>query len=454
MEKHGTAGDVSRRPNEPSAKTPVGQDRLRDAPLWLRADTGIGRNNALALMLMAALPALIGSAVSVLLGVFFAWAIISLVLGRFPWRLTRSDRFAATVFTIFAAAIVATALMGANRELIFGAAYWLLPFLSLWVIIPRVRASPEVDNLGAYITGAAFGAIAAFIVAVLQVAITGGRPEAGSGNAAVFAMMSMQLALIAGLNIDHPDKRLARLAAIATFLGMGAAMLSLTRGVALAALPLLVLLFLYAPRAWLRRRWIVATALVAILSVGLFFGAKLFSGRLDQTIQELTLVLMGEHSKNVGERLRLWTAGLEVVVNAPVWGYGIQNRMETIAGILARDGLPVRDFTHPHNGFLTVAVDSGLVGLAALVALLATPVVIAWRAPRDDRYRKRLHIALFLSLGYALCGMTQIMFNHDIMDSFFIFTTIVIAASIPDASSKASERFEAGPSAPAPGVSA
>jgi len=415
--------------------------RFDNLPGWLRAETGIGRNNALALALMAALPAIIGSAVSVLVAVFFVWAIVSLVLGRFPWRLTRSDRFAATVFTLFVFAIAATALLGANRELIPGATYWLVPFLSLWVIIPRLRASPEVDGLNAYVTGAAFGAIAAFIAAVMQMAITGARPEAASGNAAVFAMMALQLALIAGLNIDHPDKRFARLAAIATFLGAGATLLSLTRGVALAALPLLVLAFLYAPRAWMRRRWIVAGAVIAILCLAFFFGAKLLSGRFDQTIEELTLVLTGEHSKNVGERLRLWTASIEAIANSPLWGHGIQNRMQAIAQILVDDGLPVRMFTHPHNGLLTTALDGGAIGVAAVLALLAAPVVIALRAPADERYRKRLFLALFLSLGYAFCGMTQIMFNHDIMDSFFIFTTIVIASSIREKEGETGERF-------------
>src|SRR5690606_12474285 len=95
------------------------------------------------------------------------------------------------------------------------------------------------------------------------------------------------------------------------------------------------------------------------------------------------------------------------------------------------DGQSISFFTHPHNGLLTMALDGGILAVAAVLVMLAMPIHVAWQAPRDGHYRKRLFLAIMLSLSYVLVAMTQIMFKHDIMDSFFIFTATIIAASVP-----------------------
>lgn len=83
---------------------------------------------------------------------------------------------------------------------------------------------------------------------------------------------------------------------------------------------------------------------------------------------------------------------------------------------------------------LGTRIDS--ISSGAALALLVTPILVAWRAPRDSAWRQRLFFALLLTSTYAATGMTQILFKHDIMDAFFIFSTIVIAASIPQKPAK------------------
>lgn len=104
---------------------------------------------------MGALPAVGGSVISVLLYTFFVWAIFSLAMGRFSFRLTGSDRLLAWTFTIFAGMIVLTAFAGENRSTAPLSFTWLLAFLSPWAIIPRLRASPAIDYLEPYTAGAA-----------------------------------------------------------------------------------------------------------------------------------------------------------------------------------------------------------------------------------------------------------------------------------------------------------
>lgn len=399
---------------------------------------GIDRNNYISAFLMGALPAVGGSVISVLLYTFFVWAIISLCIGRFSFRMTRSDRVLAWTFTIFVVVIIFTALIGEEPSRAPLSFVWLLAFLSPWAIIPRLRASPSVDYLQPYITGAATGAIAACVVGLIQLSLLDLRPEAAAGNPAVFGMMSLMLMGLGGLKIGSLSRIAMLFGSVAIGAGFGAVFLSLTRGALVVCIPVIMLLVAFAPQSVrsLARHPATLLALVAA-AVTLYLARDMVDLRWQQTALEINLVLQGKHSSSVGERLRLWQAAQEAISQSPIWGYGIQNRMAALTPTLIMDGNLVHGFTHAHNGFLTFALDGGVLALSAVIAVLLVPVYIAWNAPRDDSYRLRLFAALIVTSSYALCGMTQIMFKHDIMDAFFVFFSMLIAVSIPDKSGKA-----------------
>lgn len=399
-------------------------------PALLPADA-FSRNNAISVFLIGALPAVAGSAISFLLGIFFIWGLISLLFRRFEFRMTRSDRILAWTFTTFAVLVLATGLMGENPLLALRSV-WLLPFLSLWVIIPRLRATPDIDYLRFFIAGATAGAIGAMVFSLVEMVLLGlSRPEGGAGNAIVFATMALCLAGVAGLNVDAQAQRARRLAGAAIAAGLIAVALSLARGVALAAIVVAIVMIAYAPRKWLS---FIMTPRMLLLPVAaaivLYAGWDHLEARMLRTFIELGQLQDSGHSTSIGERLRLWSAAWQATLDSPIWGHGIQNRMEALVPYLRQDGFSVLRYTHAHNGFLSVMVDGGIIVLAALLALLAMPIVVAARAPRDDLYRRRLFLALIVVTTYVSCGMTQILFKHDIMDSFYIFTVIVIAASV------------------------
>lgn len=399
---------------------------------------GIDRNNYISAFLMGALPAVGGSVISVLLYTFFVWAIISLCLGRFSFRMTRSDRVLAWTFTIFVVVIIFTALAGENRSTAPLSFTWLLAFLSPWAIIPRLRASPDIDYLEPYTTGAATGAVAACIIALIQLSQFGIRPEAAAGNAAVFGMMSLMLMGLGGLKTGSSSRLVMLFGAVAIGAGFGAVLMSLTRGVLLVCIPVLILLAAFAPqnlRPIARHPAMIFGAVTAVLISYLVQDAM--DLRWQQTISDFNLVLQERNTGSFGERVRLWYAAKEAIGHSPLWGYGIQNRMSALQPALMMDGNLIHGFTHAHNGFMSFALDGGVLALSAVIAVLLVPVYIAWNAPRDATYRLRLFAALIVTSSYALCGMTQIMFKHDIMDSFFVFFSMLIAASIPDRSEKA-----------------
>lgn len=396
---------------------------------------GIDRNNMIAVFLMGALPAVGGTTISVILYASLVWAIPSLALGRFEFRLTRSDRMLAWAFTIFAVAIVVTALAGDRPQLAPRKLVWLLGFLSPWVVIPRLRAGSGGNYLVPYVTGAAVGAIAAAVMAFVQLTAFGIRAEGGAGNPNVFAVMSLCLMGLGALNLGGRSNRRIILGLGALLFGSLAVFFSLTRGAALIVPFMILLAVAYTPGFWRSiRSWrIVLSACVAIGLV--ILGAYLaWDWRGDVTIRELEKTIHGDFGNSIGERLRLWSAAVEAIVRSPIWGFGIQNRMDVLR---PQDGTAILfPFSHPHNGFLTFALDGGILGLAGLVAMLSAPIALALRAPHDENRRLRLFMAIAVTGAYVSCGMTQIMFNQDVMDSFFILFATVLAASVPDSATQ------------------
>ena len=116
-------------------------------------------------------------------------------------------------------------------------------------------------------------------------------------------------------------------------------------------------------------------------------------------------------------------------MEAPWSGYGIYERMDAVQAQVPAERLHLVMYSHPHNGFLAALLDAGVSGLVALLLLLAAPVVIAAMADRDEAWGTRMAAALILTVGYVASGMTNILFEHDLMDSAFITILSLIAAS-------------------------
>ncbi|PZO78526.1 MAG: hypothetical protein DI629_11840 [Mesorhizobium amorphae] len=401
--------------------------------------TLFARNNAMAVALMTALPAVGGSAVSMLLALYFGWGIICVALGRFPLLLTPTDRIAVGAFSAYWLLILVTALFQPDPLDGLRIAAQLLPFLSLWVMIPRLRASPEVDYLSFMAAGAAIGAISATALGLWQVAQGAARPEAMAGNAGVYAILCLGLGALSAVNIDSPIAKRRWLAFAGIIAGGIGMTISLTRGVWLAALPIAVLMVLYAPRRWAQFRPATILGILALaLAATVMFAGQFLLDLFHQTVTAFQTMALGDFTSSPGQRVRMWIAAAEAFGESPLWGYGIQNRMDVVIGHYPLNAPHVVPYSHAHNGFFSAAIDGGVLVLTALVAVLAAPVLVAARHRREPDGRRRLFAAWMLVLTVALCGLTQIMFKHDILDAFFVYTTAVIAASVPVASGRKS----------------
>jgi putative inorganic carbon (HCO3(-)) transporter len=191
---------------------------------------------------------------------------------------------------------------------------------------------------------------------------------------------------------------------------------------ALALAPLLVMLLLLQSRgAWLAvlmglvvyatlyRRWVLPLVPVALLA-GLWLN-NAFGDPLP------TQAIGGEARSVVtlGDRTAIWSEAVRLLAGSPVVGIGVNGFAAQGAPVVG-SGTGVYELrgSHAHNLFLQVALDTGLVGLAAFLLMLGTAVAAGWRV-----YRGAGEGTTERALAIGLLAAFAVIATHGLFDMVF-----------------------------------
>ncbi len=202
--------------------------------------------------------------------------------------------------------------------------------------------------------------------------------------------------------------------------GAGGLMLLLAknRGYWLGALPAAALLLRHKGR-----RALIALAIAA----GLAFTAGYtlshdFRTRFDG-------MFITRHSN---ERFAFWRAGLDMVRDRPLTGWGVRGyRMH---GQLYRDrhGAGLSQLTHVHNSYLQVAVEGGLLLESCFLALIAYLLHRLWRLCGASDHRAPLARGALAALG---CFLVAALFEYNFGDkepAMILFFILGAALHLPE----------------------
>lgn len=352
--------------------------------------------------------------------------------GRVGWVWPPTTAFGCIASLVFFASTVLSPLLFPNKL-----AGWMdvgtaFHYAALVLIVGTLVQTPKIDVFDLFLNGLRLACIVAFGYAVIEVFVLGHpRATAGMANAIPFGDTAVLSGSLSMVGFQRLSTRMRWLAATAFVCGIGAAMLSQTRG-ALLAVPLvgLVLVLHLWPLIRARLWQALAAALIAAVALGALASIMRLPERLDEVRQALRSETLGqEHDVSTAHRVYLWTYGTAAFRDAPVLGYGSQNAVSEVRARAARDGIALPPYRHLHNEFLTVAVGRGLAGLAAMLLLLAAPIVIAIKSAQDDRLRDRRAFAVLLSGCYALFGLTNLLFSHDQTNTVFASCYVVLLAA-------------------------
>ena len=171
-----------------------------------------------------------------------------------------------------------------------------------------------------------------------------------------------------------------------------------------------------------RKIIIVILPFLIIVAIALFYPFAVH--RLKTTVNEIEQLKSGRIDNNIGIRLQLWSAAMELSKISPVIGLGDSHLVE-LEKLYKNKIISIKALkhTHYHNNYLDTLVKKGLVGLILLLLLLIFPII----ASRKKVYQPWVrNITLSLFLIYSISGLTDVPLNHDSTIYLYVFFTSVI----------------------------
>ncbi|MDP2733121.1 MAG: O-antigen ligase family protein [Hoeflea sp.] len=362
--------------------------------------------------------AFIGSGIAVFVISGAVFGIFHFYTGRLRWSLP--NPVAAVYYTfcgLFAAELISALIhpsMISLNEVIEN-----LPFLGF----AAIYAITVVDRKSLLRNVERAAAWAAIVAAVILAFIfdVNYRPELSAGNPSVLSLLAGILyVMLAGAAIRRNDRMMlfyVAAAACAAFV----VIVTGTRSIwpALILIPILGLFVIRPMRQALLGSVAMMVVLVGLAGIGVTFSETL-QNRVSITTSDIQSSFSGDLSGPIGQRLQIYRAGYELFLEKPLLGYGPGNeRAEIARKTLERGGSEV-SFSHAHNVLLNVALRAGTLGLLAFAALIIVPVVVVYRARRDDVAQAGFFILYGMLTVYLLAGAAGLMLGNDIHDAAFI----------------------------------
>lgn len=144
--------------------------------------------------------------------------------------------------------------------------------------------------------------------------------------------------------------------------------------------------------------WMVAALLLALVMVMILVADTI-----------LPLLLSGNASVDMALRLHIWSRALRIIRDVPLTGVGLGNFPAVVEKVYPLFMVDIPTVSHAHNLYLQVAVDLGLLGLAAFLGLLGLSITRATRMARlasDEPAAQSNTRWLAMACAASLIGMS------------------------------------------------
>uniref|UniRef100_UPI003F7E1D34 O-antigen ligase family protein n=1 Tax=Xanthomonas sp. 0924 TaxID=2835534 RepID=UPI003F7E1D34 len=402
------------------------------APIASPAGVGIAELGVFALTaLVVSMPSgLLPFGLCLLLGSLVGWRSLRAGVAMRPWSLRALGWLAAAVIAMSLLSIVL--FEHGLRDVDNRSRFLVLPWAAVWAYALRPR------QVWLW-RGALAGVFAAMLIAMLQVMNGADRAE-GWTNAIVFADIALMLLVVAVFCRPPGKVRWLVGAAIATVVVI---VLSGSRGVWLSLLVTLGVLIWGAPWQSARMRLLTFVG-SAVLAVGVVLSVPALTQqmRLGELQSDLQRYEVGDSDSSAGARIERLHVAWDTLRAHPLTGIGVgrfDDAMRELP-VCAGDTWLLRcHLGHAHNDLAEWGATQGVPGLLLLFAVYGVPLWIFVRLHRRSgqrQFRGPAAAGVMIVVSYALCGLTQSMFAHQVSASFY---TAVVGVLVGLAARQAQE---------------
>jgi O-antigen ligase len=384
--------------------------------------------NELYTLVCFAAPTIAGSAVSFLFQGGALWCLFEILSGRHTLSDDRNARAMTFALWSVVLAYLVSAFVNIDRQspsnVVWLWTFAMFPFsFSIWILSDR-RAIAD-----AMFRGCAAASYGGLLLAVVQIAFFIRRAEGAAGNPLVFATAATFASGVCLLAALQSRGRWAMIYYGAFVAGVPSVLLSGARAITAAFVLNIVIVWII----WLRQNdrrlaiRVMVGSLTALAFTLLLFGQHLLF-RFFDIIEGVRKLHTGNYDSSLGQRLALWREGFRLWSRSPIFGFGPKSAGGLIIDRVVPGYQLPQEFTHFHNVVVTTLVEAGVLGLLAVIVMVAVCLKIAvstFRQQPDALQRNGATLLLLLLSTFLTAGMSSIMIGHDIHDAVFVVTLVV-----------------------------
>ena len=181
----------------------------------------------------------------------------------------------------------------------------------------------------------------------------------------------------------------------------------------------LALLYLYQRLSLVK--WAFSIIAFIFLLGGAYYSSENFSGRVDEAFSEITHYQPGKSRTSIGQRFDWWTISIQLIKTKPLLGHGTGAYEAAHGRAIQKSRITPTD--NPHNEYLLLGVQFGLIGLALFILV----IVLQLQEAKDigKRDRQLLHGVLLALLAGSL--MNSLLFDSQ-QGHFYLFMSSALLA--------------------------
>lgn len=404
---------------------------LLGSSIFGKADGGspidaMRRNNAIFTFLACVFFPWVGTVLSFLLNGAGIWAVVRLSLKHFRLQFDRHMLIIAALFGGYFLSGLLLSILHFDKDQTFETVFNRIPYLFFIPLLSRYSLSPPLQTRHALESGALVGGAIAAAFALVHVSHGFARAEAYSGNPGPFATGSLAILIIL-LNAAVANAGRRRLLyAVALILPLISLAASGMRTYWLVV-PIVAAMALFRGRNpdW---RTVLAAGVLAAIHVSIMWIVA--GGAIEQRV----LLLLDDYrnsgfnpdaTTSLGQHLSVWTCAIQAIGSAPVLGLGSVEGHAFVAGCtnsLLGTGL---HYSHYHNVILTAGVYGGILDIVATLAMACAPFIASFMPGDQGERRSGVFFLRATALTWLVISFVNLAYGHDIMDSIFLFMTVV-----------------------------
>lgn len=187
----------------------------------------------------------------------------------------------------------------------------------------------------------------------------------------------------------------------------------------------IALLFLTLYQRLSLKNSLLATLVTIIMITGTYLSSDNFSTRVKQAIDEIQQYQPNESRTSLGMRFDWWQNSITLMWEKPLAGHGTGS-FEKVQGDLVKGSL-TKPSDNPHNEYLLIGVQTGMIGLLLFISLLLGLLVHSRKLKSPQRY---LLQGVVVAMAF---GSIMNSFLHDSHPGhFFAFISAILYCAVEE----------------------